>query len=82
MVLECDGWEFHAKTRRQQERDAARDAVLATAGYVVVRFTFHQITRRPAEQARRIAAVLRRWAPHLDPGAASPGSGTSRAQKR
>ena len=33
---------------------------LAAAGFVLVRFTYHQIVRRPAEQARRIAA--HRWA--------------------
>jgi very-short-patch-repair endonuclease len=67
VVLECDGWEFHAKTREQQARDAARDATLAEAGFVVLRFTYHQIVRRPAEQARRITGVLRRWAPQLVP---------------
>jgi very-short-patch-repair endonuclease len=65
VVLECDGWEFHAKTRAQQARDAERDATLAEAGFVVIRFTYHQIVRRPAEQARRITGVLRRWAPEL-----------------
>jgi very-short-patch-repair endonuclease len=65
IVLECDGWEFHAKTRAQQARDAERDATLAEAGFVVIRFTYHQIVRRPAEQARRITGVLRRWAPEL-----------------
>jgi very-short-patch-repair endonuclease len=68
VVLECDGWEFHAKTRNQQERDAERDAILAEAGFVVIRFTYHQIVRRPAEQARRITGVLRRWAPELVAG--------------
>jgi very-short-patch-repair endonuclease len=67
VVLECDGWEFHAKTRAQQTRDAERDAALVEAGFVVVRFTYHQIVRRPAEQARRIMGVLRRWAPELVP---------------
>lgn len=69
VVLECDGWEFHAKTRAQQEADASRDAHLTEAGYVTVRFTYHQIVRRPAEQARRILGIVRRWAPDLKPGA-------------
>ena len=51
IVLECDGWEFHAKTRAQQEADAARDAHLAELGYISVRFTYHQIVRQPARQA-------------------------------
>lgn len=69
IVLECDGWEYHAKSRTQQSRDAARDATLTAAGFVPVRFTYHQIVRRPAEQARRIVAIVRRWAPALDLGA-------------
>jgi very-short-patch-repair endonuclease len=69
IVLECDGWEYHAKSREQQSRDAARDATLAAAGFVPVRFTYHQIVRRPAEQARRIRAIVRRWAPGLELGA-------------
>ena len=59
IVLECDGWEFHAKTRAQQDADAARDAHLSEHGYVSVRFTYHQIVRRPAEQARRILGIVR-----------------------
>jgi len=78
IVLECDGWEFHAKTRAQQQADAVRDARLAGLGYLCLRFTYHQIVRRPAEQARRILAVVQTWAPDL--GALSSGSGSDRAQ--
>jgi very-short-patch-repair endonuclease len=79
IVLECDGWEFHAKSRAQQESDAVRDTRLAALGYLCLRFTYHQIVRRPAEQARRIRSVIETWAP--DPGALSPGSGAQRAQR-
>ncbi len=79
IVLECDGWEFHAKTRAQQDADAARDVDLAELGYLTIRFTYHQIVRQPAKQARRIAAVIARWSP--DPGAHVLGSGNLRAQK-
>jgi very-short-patch-repair endonuclease len=80
VVLECDGWEFHAKTRRQQEADAARDADLAAAGYLTIRFAFRPIMRRPAALVRRIRNVLRQWAPDLDLGAESPEGETVRAQ--
>ncbi|CAN5708125.1 hypothetical protein BH18ACT2_BH18ACT2_12150 [soil metagenome] len=79
IVLECDGWEFHAKTRAQQDADAARDADLAEHGHLSLRFTYHQIVRRPAEQARRILALVQRWAPDL--GAPALKSGNLRAQK-
>jgi very-short-patch-repair endonuclease len=69
IVLECDGWEFHAKTRWQQESDAARDAEVAAVGYITIRFAFRPVMRRPATLARRIRNVLQQWAPHLDLGA-------------
>ena len=72
IVLECDGWDHHAKTPVQQARDAKRDGELAAAGFVTVRFTFRQITRDPAAQATRIRRIVRRWAPHLDPGGDRP----------
>ena len=81
VVLECDGWEFHAKARWQQEQDAARDADLAAHGYITIRFAFRPIMRRPGGLARRIRGVLRQWAPHLDLGADSRRSETLRAQK-
>jgi very-short-patch-repair endonuclease len=80
IVLECDGWEFHAKARWQQEQDAARDADLAAHGYITIRFAFRPITRDPGRLVRRIRSVLRQWAPHLDLGAESLKSETFRAQ--
>ncbi len=72
VVLECDGWEFHAKTRAQQAADAARDADLSEHGYVTVRFTYHQIVRRPAEQARRILGIVRPLGASARSGRAAP----------
>jgi very-short-patch-repair endonuclease len=80
IVLECDGWEFHAKTRLQQEADAARDADVAAAGYITIRFAYRPIMRRPATLVRRIRNVLRRWAPEVHLGAESPINETHRAQ--
>jgi very-short-patch-repair endonuclease len=68
IVLECDGWDHHAKTQAQQSRDAARDGELTAAGHLPVRFTSRQITRHAAAQADRIRRIVRRWAPHLDLG--------------
>ena len=68
IVLECDGWEWHGRNRRQFERDRARDADLTAHGNLVVRFTYGGITRRAATEAARIRAVVQRWAPHLLPG--------------
>ena len=63
MVIECDGWATHGLLRETFERDKIRDADLLAAGYVVMRFTWRQITRHPAAVARRLRAVLGRFAP-------------------
>lgn len=58
VVLECDGWESHGRSRKQFERDRVRDATLAAAGWVVLRFTWFQITRRSAWVANAIRGTL------------------------
>ena len=58
VVVECDGWQDHGRVRAQFERDRERDARLVEAGYVVMRFTWNQIVRRPAWVADRIAGAI------------------------
>lgn len=65
VVLECIGWEFHARTRAQMERDAERNQVLALAGCQVFEFTWAQVTRDGPRTARRIRDLLARWAPEV-----------------
>jgi very-short-patch-repair endonuclease len=65
LVLECDGWTTHGKDRTQFERDRTKDAELAAIGYVVLRFTYRAIVKRPAREADRIRRIIQRWAPHL-----------------
>lgn len=48
LVIELDGWEFH-NTREAFEEDRRRDAKLAARGYLVLRFTYRQVTRRWSE---------------------------------
>jgi len=63
IVLECDGWEWHAKRPDRARRDRERDASLLALGHPTVRFTWACITERPAETAARIHAVVERWSP-------------------
>jgi hypothetical protein len=63
IVLECDGWEFHGKTRAQFDRDTERDQELIAAGRIVVHFTWQQITRRADATARRLRSLVDAWAP-------------------
>jgi very-short-patch-repair endonuclease len=61
VVLECDGWEHHGLQRSGFERDRERDAALIADGWIVLRFTYRAVTRRPAATAARIAATVARW---------------------
>jgi very-short-patch-repair endonuclease len=45
IVVECDGHEFHEKTKEQAARDKSRDRDLLIAGWKVLRFTGSEIWR-------------------------------------
>lgn len=61
IILECDGWTYHGLQQATFERDRERDADLAAAGWIVLRFTYRAITTRPKTTADRIAAAIARW---------------------
>lgn len=65
VLLECDGYATHGLDHDQFEFDRIRDAELTAAGYVMVHFTWNQITRAPARVATRIEANVRRWSPEV-----------------
>lgn len=44
-VVECDGHDFHERTKEQAQRDRERDRTMTALGYVVVRFTGSEIWR-------------------------------------
>jgi len=47
IAVECDGHEFHEKTKEQAQRDKARDRAIQRAGWVVLRYTGSEIFRSP-----------------------------------
>lgn len=51
MVVECDGHEFHEKTKEQAKRDKARDRALQSLDLKVFRFTGSEIWHNPLEAA-------------------------------
>ncbi|HBG31615.1 MAG TPA: hypothetical protein DDW98_13485 [Gammaproteobacteria bacterium] len=56
--IECDGHEFHEKTKEQAQRDKSRDRVLSAAGWKMIRFTGSEIWKNPlacADEAFGIA---------------------------
>jgi len=58
VIVELDSWEFH-KTRRQFELDREKAAALERADYRVLRFTWRQMHREPADMAETIRRALR-----------------------
>lgn len=57
VVVELDGGQGH-HTRAQLHRDHERDLVLRTNGYLVLRYTWQQVTRRPDEVAKDLCRAL------------------------
>ena len=55
-VVELDGQQFHGPERFQSDR--TRDQRLAAAGYVVLRFTWDDLTERPDDVIERIRRTM------------------------
>ena len=55
LIAELDGHQTH---QHAFETDRDKDADLLTAGYRVVRVTWHRLTQRPAKEAARFHALL------------------------
>jgi very-short-patch-repair endonuclease len=57
VAIECDGHEFHERTKEQAARDKARDRALTAAGWRVLRFTGSEIWKSPERCAAEIALL-------------------------
>ena len=57
-VIECDGHDFHEKTKEQAEHDKQRDRFLQGQGYRVLRFTGREIWRDPVKCRREVIEIL------------------------
>jgi len=60
LVVECDGHDFHERTKEQAARDRARDRMLQDKGWGVFRFTGSEIWKDPMGCAFQIADWLDR----------------------
>jgi hypothetical protein len=49
LAVECDGHDFHERTKQQAKRDRARDRALQERGYSVFRFTGSEIWNDPCK---------------------------------
>lgn len=59
LVIECDGHDFHEKTKEQARRDKARDRFMVSEGYHVMRFAGSEIWADPGKCA--VEALHRIW---------------------
>lgn len=58
IAIECDGHQFHERTKEQAQRDKSRDRTLQTLGFKVLRFTGSEIYRKPMECAAEVHAAV------------------------
>lgn len=54
IFIECDGHDFHERTKEQAARDRSKDRAIQTAGIPILRFTGSEIYQRPANCAHQI----------------------------
>lgn len=59
-VIECDGHDFHEKTKEQARKDKKRDRDLIKNGYTVIRFTGAEIFENPFICAREVIEIVLR----------------------
>lgn len=57
-IVECDGYEFHQKTKEQVEKDNKRQRDLQKEGYEVIRFSGTEIYHRPYQCAMEIKNII------------------------
>lgn len=58
IAIECDGHDFHEKTKQQAQRDKARDRVFAKKGITLLRFTGSEIYKDPRACIEEIESVV------------------------
>jgi very-short-patch-repair endonuclease len=61
IVVECDGHDWHERTKIQASRDKRRDRTLQRKGYRVFRFTGSDIHRDVHGCAREVIAACFEW---------------------
>lgn len=61
IIFECDGHDFHEKTKEQAQRDKSRDRYLKSQGYDVYRFTGSEIYNSPFKVMIEVGEILKRY---------------------
>jgi very-short-patch-repair endonuclease len=60
LIIECDGHDFHERTKEQAAKDRSRDRASTLTGYEVFRFTGAELWRDPLGCAKQVAAWVER----------------------
>lgn len=58
LIVECDGHDFHERTKEQAQRDKSRDRALVGMGHRLIRFTGSEIYANPFACADQALSVL------------------------
>jgi very-short-patch-repair endonuclease len=59
IAIECDGHNFHERTKEQAQHDKSRDRALVASGWRVLRFTGSEIWADPGRCAAEVHQLLR-----------------------
>lgn len=59
VAIECDGHDFHEKTKLQAASDKRRDRAITCAGFKMLRYTGSEIWRNPLECAEEAVALAK-----------------------
>lgn len=58
IFIECDGHDFHERTKEQAERDRRKDRLFQEAGIPILRFTGREIFRDPMQCVTQITDFI------------------------
>lgn len=63
LIVECDGHEFHERTKEQAARDRSRDRRATSNSVPIFRFTGSELWGDPLGCAKQVADFVKRWSP-------------------
>lgn len=63
LIIECDGHDFHERTKEQAARDRSRDRFLQSCGFKVFRFTGMELHREVFVCAYEVFKEMVKWRP-------------------
>lgn len=68
IVIECDGHEWHEKTKEQSTKDKVREREIKKCGYLILRYSGSEIVEDPEKAYIDVANVIYSWWPRLRGG--------------